>query len=296
MNQPGGSTGLHHGTSTSERLKKSPASVSPHGKKQPDNSGCLGVFLVVAAIAVLFFFIGVKIFFGSSSGSTVVREALPAGAVHETEYYTDADGSRIHNSSKLEKGLRSFYKETGVQPYIYILPNASMTSVADLSQRSEQLYAQLFTDEGHFLLVFCDDNQGSFHCGYTVGNRAQSVMDQEAIGILSSNLNHYYKEASDEETIFSAAFEKTGKQIMTVSKSPFSTLLNLFIAGLVIVVILIAAIIIWLSAHHKRQKELEKNRLEKERVQQILNTPLEKFGDAQIEDLAQKYEHHPLDQ
>ena len=41
----------------------------------------------------------------------------------ETGYYTDADGDWIHNESELVSGLKQFYRETGVQPYVYILPN-----------------------------------------------------------------------------------------------------------------------------------------------------------------------------
>ncbi len=93
----------------------------------------------------------------SIAKSTVAREALPSNAVTETGYYTDADGDWIHNQSELTAGLRKFYQETGVQPYVYILPNGESTSVSDLKSRAEALYPQLFSDEGHFLLVFCDD-------------------------------------------------------------------------------------------------------------------------------------------
>ena len=67
--------------------------------------------------------------------------------------------------SQLESGMRQFYQETGVQPYLYLLPNGSVTSTTELTAMAEELYPQLFTDEGHFLLVFCDNGAGSYNCG-----------------------------------------------------------------------------------------------------------------------------------
>lgn len=108
-----------------------------------------------------------------------------------------------------------------MQPYLYILPNGATTSTQDLSRQAEKLYDQLFTDEGHFLLVFCDDGYGSFHCGYTVGSQAKTVMDDEAVGILADYLDRYYSDYSlSEEEIFSKTFSSTATRIMTVTQSP----------------------------------------------------------------------------
>ena len=140
------------------------------GGNNRGGSGC-GTTLIVVLL-VLFLFGGIGFFLmgtpsSSIAKSTVAREALPSNAVTETGYYTDADGDWIHDQSELTAGLRKFYQETGVQPYVYILPNGESTSVSDLKSRAEALYPQLFSDEGHFLLVFCDDGRGGYNCGYT---------------------------------------------------------------------------------------------------------------------------------
>lgn len=163
-----------------------------NGQNNSGGSGC-GTTLVILVLVVLLF-CGIGFFFSDGSGgsitaSTVAREALPANAVTETGYYTDADGDWIHNESELVSGLKQFYRETGVQPYVYILPNGESTSVPDLKSRAEALYPQLFTDEAHFLLVFCDDGRGGYNCGYTVGSQAKTVMDNEAVSILADYLD-----------------------------------------------------------------------------------------------------------
>lgn len=263
-----------------------PPSHNPNNNPNNKNSG-VGCGLALIVFCVVFLLVIAFALFGaggcSTNGigaSTVAREALPASAVNETEYFKDTDGTWINDSSELYDGMRAFYKETGVQPYLYILPNGSSTSTKELSSLAEQYYDELFTDEGHFLLVFCDDGNGSYNCGYAVGAQAKTVMDSEAIGILADYLDRYYYDYSlSEEEIFEKTFASTGERIMTVTTSPV-----VYVAGaaVVIVVALVIAFIVW-KRHEKRKQE-------QEQMERILHTPLESFGDQDVENLAGKYE------
>ena len=209
------------------------------------------------------------------------REALPSNAVTETGYYTDADGDWIHDQSKLTAGLRKFYQETGVQPYVYILPNGESTSVSDLKGRAEALYPQLFSDEGHFLLVFCDDGRGDYNCGYTVGSQAKTVMDDEAVSILADYLDRYYNDSSvSEEEIFSNAFAKTADRIMTVTQSP-----------VVPVAVCIATVIVIALLVFSLQKRREAKERQRQADEKMWSTPLESFGADEAAERAKKYEN-----
>ena len=245
-------------------------------------AGIAAVVVLVIILMVLFsyiFSVG-----GASAGSSIQRstyerEKLPASAVTETAYYTD-EGGWFSNRAQLESGMRQFYEDTGVQPYLYLLENGSVTSVSELTDMAEEMYPQLFTDEGHFLLVFCDDGYGSYNCGYAVGSQAKTVMDDEAIAILADYLDRYYNDYSiSEEEIFSKTFADTGERIMTVTKSPLPVIA-------VCVAVVVVAVLVFITLKKRReQREREQQRAEK-----ILNTPLEKFGDQAVEDLADKYE------
>lgn len=235
------------------------------------------VFLLVIAFAL---FGGGGCSSSEITASTVAREALPASAVNETQYYSDTDGTWITNASKLNSGMRSFYEETGVQPYLYILPNGYSTSTQELSSVAAERYDELFTDEGHFLLVFCDDGNGSYNCGYAVGAQAKTVMDSEAISILADYLDRYYYDYSlSEEEVFANTFANTGERIMTVTTSP---IVYVSVAAVIIVIALVIAFIVW--KHHEKKKR------EQEQMERILHTPLESFGDQDVENLAGKYE------
>ena len=224
--------------------------------------------------------------YSAQSASTVIREELPAGSVDETAYYTDADGDWIHSPATLERGLRTFFEKTGVQPYVHILKNGTTNSTSVLTEAAEELYDQLFSDEAHFLLVFCDDGNGSYNCGYAAGSLATQVMDSEAVGILSEQIERAYNDYSlSEEEIFSQAFSETADLIMSAAddQQASETTRNVVIG--VVAVVAVGGAVYLIAKNRKAKQEAERKRTE-----EILNTPLEKFGDSDIEDLADKYE------
>lgn len=245
----------------------------------------MGILAAIVVFALLGTLLSSFVSCGSSplgdsvAASTVEREALNAGAAQVDGYYTDADGGWVSSPSQLERGLKTFYEVTGVAPYVYILPNGRVTDVSELSSMADGLYGELFNDEAHFLLVFCDDGQGSFNCGYTVGAQAKTVMDDEAIGILSDYLDRYYQDTGvSEEEIFSRAFADTADRIMHVTPSP---VVPVAVAGAVIVVALVVFGVVRTRAASRKR--------EQEHLEEVLNQPLETFGDQKLDDLEEKY-------
>ena len=67
---------------------------------------------------------------------------------------------------------------------------------------------------------------------------------------------------------------------MTVTKSPLPTV------AVCIAVVVVAALVFVSLKKRREQREREQKRAE-----EILKTPLEKFGDKEVEDLAKKYEN-----
>lgn len=157
----------------------------------------------------------------SISPSTVQREALDASAVTETAYYEDQAGW-ISDPAALEEGMRHFFEETGVQPYLAILPDGEIASSQEASQKASELYSQLFSDEGHFLFAICNDGEGKLYYGSHIGSDAEDVLDKEATNIFLEYLEQYNSDESiSKEELFSNTFASTADRIMQTAVPPF---------------------------------------------------------------------------
>ena len=222
---------------------------------------------------------------GSVTPSTIEREALPAGSVNETDYYTDQAGW-IENPTQLTHGLRHFYNETGVQPHVYITDNidGSIDPTEDeFIAFGESLYEELFTDEAHVLLVFFEPSLGDFIYYIVPGYQAGQVIDMEATDILSDYIDRYYYSDLENEELFSKAFQDSADRMMEVTKSPWIT-----VWIVIAVVVLIFILFSWWKS-----KQAQKN-LEAQQTKDILSQPIEKFGASPEEELTKKYQDDPV--
>ena len=272
------------------------APVSPAGQAgAPASSGGCGCGTVFIAVCAVLLVLALATSFGctpsSCSGpsgaypqasSTHERTALPQGTAEVTPLYTDRDGDWVHNTSQLEGGMEEFWRLTGVRPYLVILPNGTTASTGRLTEMAEQVYDESFSDEGHFVLVFCDNGSGGYNCGYSVGSAARSVMDDEACRILAKELDRAYGDRSlSEEQIFSQAFERTAVQIMADPAEGRRSGLMLA-GGLGVCIVGAGGYMLW-RRRRARQKERDRH------LDEMLNKPLETFGDQDLADLEKKY-------
>jgi len=219
--------------------------------------------------------------------STLKREPLPRGAVVETGYYTD-NIDWIGNRTVLTNGMKSFYKRTGVQPYLYLTDeiNGSLNPTnAEVEAFANELYDTLFRDEAHLLLIFFDYRyeNDSYHTWYLCGVQAKTVLDTEAMDILLDYIDRYYYYDVSAETLFNWSFDEAGKRIMSVTTSPWVTALIVLGVILGVVTIIVIAFAWWMIRKSQKNKEAEQ-------MQRILSTPLETFGSDEAAERAKKYE------
>lgn len=246
-------------------------------------SGCLALPVIILLVVILV--IGIIVVAATSGDgnitkSTVRREPLPKGSVVETEYYTD-ELNWIGNSTKLEAGMKNFYKRTGVQPHLYITNNINGSkepSQEEVQEFAFALYDDLFRDEAHLLLIFFEYQDYEYATWYVTGNQAKTVIDTEAADILLDYIDRYYYYDMTDEEFFSTAFDKAGKRIMTVTRSPWIPAL----ITIGVLAILLIIFVWWKKAQDQKRKEAEE-------TEKILNTPLETFGESKVDELAEKY-------
>lgn len=264
-----------YGDSTGRRINSNP------GGGNSRVAGCLFAVVIFLAVILIVTALGKPPQSSDITASTIQREPLPAGSVVETAYYTDEVGW-IGNETRLLLGMKNFYHATGVQPYLYITDNvngAQISDVSELEAYAQELYPKLFTDEAHLLLIFYEFN-GEYADYYLCGSQAKTVIDREAGDILLDYIDRYYydNDMTDEE-FFSVVFDKTATRIMTVEESPWPAAWMALAAAAIILILFL----FW------RERIKQKNRKAAQDAK-ILETPLERFGDPEVDELEKKYQ------
>lgn len=268
------------------------------GPGSSQNRGCgktLGILvLIVIVVLILWSVLGSSGNNQSSGGpnnitvSTVEREPLPSGSVNETEYFTD-EVNWIGNRTQMTDGLRYFYQETGIQPYVYItdrLPGIDTVNMDDIENYANQLYEDLFTDEAHLLLLFYEPFEAIGPYGdqyisyYVAGTQAKQVIDTEAGDILLDYIDrNYYDSSLSEEQFFSNSFKEAADRIMEVTTSPWIPVM--LVGG---GILLVSILFVWWRSRQKQRA------LEAKRTEDMFNKPLDTFGqDSKADELAKKY-------
>ena len=187
--------------------------------------------------------------------STVQRDKLPASKCDEVNFwYQDDWGTWIDDEDEefsLRVGLKSFYEDTGVQPYLWIMgeEGKEYKSEGSLEELAEEKYKELFGhDEGHLLVIFREypDNSGNYICTVTPGYDAETqVMDDQAKEILLDYIDYYYTDSDlNEGEFFESAFIQAGNRIMTKQMSWRQICTIVIVAIVVVIGIIIVASII----------------------------------------------------
>ena len=277
----------HSGSSSSKPSTSAHAGGASGGSSSSGNSGCGTLLIVLLVFGLILLLFGALAGHGGGTtggvtASTVQREPLAASAVKETGYYEDNIGI-INSSSALQAGMKQFYQETGVQPFLYLTPdvNGEYDPLKPaLEDYAQTLYSELFDDDGHFLVIIYDADYSGFGYYYIPGNAAKVVMDAEALDIFKGYVNADFDQYYDSPAgYFSKVFSDTSSRIMQVTKSP------LLKVGMVIILVAGIALLYlwWKKAKEKKIEEMEK-------AQQILDADIgELIKDPELEALEQKY-------
>lgn len=221
--------------------------------------------------------------------STVEREPLPSGSVNETGYYTD-NLDAIQLSAKLTGGMKKFYKETGVQPYLYLASADEIVEYGSLQNLAESMYDELFTDEAHFLFTYTEDASYAWEIWFVTGTQATAVIDTEAEEIIYQYFVRYINDYDlDYEEVFSKMFEESGELMMKEITSGFDVARTalLVVGGVAVIGIVVYGI------NKNRKIKLEEQKEQNEFTEKMMNVPLEKFSesetDKELSELMKKY-------
>ena len=152
--------------------------------------------------------------------STRTREPLDKKyvTVGNGKFYEDHIGW-IRSPAVVNKGLRYFFDETGVMPYLVITEevygNYHPTGEEVYNYAAEK-YDELFHDEGHMVFVFQSiDNSDYYTMAACTGAQAKIVIDDdEALEILYDYFDANWWTDKDEDHYFADSFQSAARRIM----------------------------------------------------------------------------------
>ena len=230
--------------------------------------GCFSVIFVLIILLIAFSYI--RPAFYSSQGTTEVtvsrtEHTAVTGTNTYGEWYLDELGYIDHDTD-LTDGLKYFYSQTGIQPYVMLLDyddsiwiNGNWNENA-AEEYLAQVYEDTFSDNGHLIFAYfaCEDDtedmDGMFYFYY--GSAAYSIMDDEAETIFWSyfDMNYNNLDLSIAEFI-GQTFEETADNIMHVGNAGNNTLIRAAVIFAVICVVVIIVGIVVAKRAGKRDRD-----------------------------------------
>jgi hypothetical protein len=261
--------------------------MPPPPPRRGRGGGCLGSMITAIIVIAIFIIVmsgslaggGSRQTSATAQTSTIQREKLESGNAYINDCIVDELGW-FDNISKTESRLKSFWEETGIQPYIILRDyDASLTTDAEKEQWAIDYYDANFDTENIFLFVYFAEQDTDNDVGYMAyanGKQTSSVMDSEAVEIFWNNIDAYWYSDSSTDDLFVNAFNDTADTIMHVSTTGKDILKWVLV---VIAIIAVGVIVINLvKQKNKRAKE------KAEEDQKILNTPIHDIAEDNLED------------
>lgn len=250
--------------------------------RRPGRTGWI-ILTVLAIILMAFLCVHMAMHSSSVTRSTVDRTPLPKQYVTDTGDWIYDDMGWIRSEATVKKGLRYFYDKTGVMPYLVVVEKVDGTvypSGQQVWDYGNEVYDNKFTDEGHLVFVLqCEDGGVDYTMAGVTGTMAKTVIDEEALEILYDYMDYNFNTDKSEDDMFADTFKSAADRIMvkTPNYMPFYIYC---ICGVISSFILYAVVL----------KVIQRKREEAAETERILNTPVEKIADQELEDLADKYD------
>lgn len=210
---------------------------------------------------------------GSVPVSTYNREKIK-GVAYDSDDVDDELGW-IKDVRATERGLKSFYDKTGIQPYVLLAKyNAQLTTDGEREQWAKDWYNEHIDNQDTLLLVYFADRDADNVMGHSTlinGRNVSTVMDAQAVDIFWAYYDEYWYSTMSTDDAIVKTFDSTADRIMTKTTTSHDVMKWVVIAVLILGVLVIAGIIAWMLIKRRREHE--------QYVERMVNTPLEEAED-----------------
>ena len=126
----------------------------------------------------------------NSSNTGAARQKLAAADCIESSEWIDDQANWLENQNAVISKMRSFYEMTGVQPYLIIADQVNGKkdyTEADVERYLRNRYDELFADDGHLILFFCEAYENEYDPYLLIGSKAATVIDTDGVSEYGSS-------------------------------------------------------------------------------------------------------------
>ena len=239
-----------------------------HPNHQPPRRSSPWPGVIIIALLVVVFL--VTKFGGSLTGgrSTIARERIDG-----TEFVANCvvdEIDYINNEGKTGRGLKEFWKETGVQPWVYFKAYEPSLNSDETCAAWAKSYAESLGYNHIFLFVYFESEAESLgndstpgYMYHITGPSATQVMDNEAVGLFWNYLDADWVswDSNDTDGMMIHIFDRTAKTIMRVSTTTKDIVLWVVIGLVVIAVGSFTVIVITKKRNAERERAEETERI-----------------------------------
>lgn len=144
-------------------------------KKKTRRPGCLlGIALLILVAALILFLIL------RPTADPAETDGQAASAAWDGSWYGD-DLGRIGKDKALIQGMQVFEKKTGVRPYLLLLSGVEPEALDDFT---DTLFATLFSDGDHLLVIYDEWGDGEYYLSGRVNDESALAMT-DVVTVLS---------------------------------------------------------------------------------------------------------------
>lgn len=275
FNYGGSRGGYSRGGSSSSRRSSSSYTRSVHHYYRPASPVATTLILIIALVMVVLGMLSQR---SSIQTSTIERTKLESSQCQKVDTWYQDDIDWIHDEKTLLKGLKDFYNQTGVQPYLWITDNINgkaKPTTSDFESALQAKYDELFNDEGHLIVCFMESSPSIYATYYWAGSAAKGVIDDEAGEILLDVIDSKYTSDLTDEQMFSKSFSDAATRMMKVGHTTKQLVIMTAIAILVVVGVI--AVIFLIKAKRKAAAE------EAAETERILNTDIDEMSNSVLD-------------
>lgn len=202
----------------------------------------------IVSIAII---LAIALIIASIIPAFIIPRKISSHYCHPTDSYYIDNAGIVSNAEALNTSFSAFYEKTGIQPVLYTLKADDFPSrygtvtQYSLEDFAYDLYLDLFSDEGHWLIVFVEFDKDPYFGWIDMhGDNTETVINDGFFEGFQNDMQTYLNSSSyTYEQAIVKAFDNATESSLKINSSIRTSLIMFSIIALLILAAIIYALV-----------------------------------------------------